>query len=255
MKTMFINRSKRKSRVHKKSRVKMLACMVCALCISTLLMKEIDLLVYADGKKIIMVMICGMLLGWLCRHINNRKKLRIKAVVVKTVLVIMSALASSIFIIAFRSISKSFWIKMILVLCILLSGIGINDKLGKFLEVHLQRKRILGKDFSDMTGWEFEQYCAVWLGNRGFQEIKVTSGSGDYGADVLCKRNGLKYAVQCKLYSGKVPYRAVEEVICARQYYGADKAMIFTNSVLTPQASEAASKLGVIVYDEMVVCR
>jgi HJR/Mrr/RecB family endonuclease len=41
----------------------------------------------------------------------------------------------------------------------------------------------------------------------------------------------------------------VEEVVCAREYYHTDRAMIFTNSELTPQAKSAAEKLGVVVID------
>ena len=66
-------------------------------------------------------------------------------------------------------------------------------------------------------------------------------------------KNGETYAVQCKKYSGKVPYRAVEEVVCAKKYYGTDRAMIFTNSELTPQADEAAMMLGVFGYDCAVI--
>ena len=50
-----------------------------------------------------------------------------------------------------------------------------------------------------------------------------------------------------------VPER--EEVVCAKNYYDTDRAMIFTNSELTPQADEAAKKLGVVVCDGAVICR
>ena len=106
-----------------------------------------------------------------------------------------------------------------------------------------------------MDGWEFENWSAEWLGKHGFYNVEVTKGSGDYGADIICSKNGETYAVQCKKYSGKVTYRAVEEVICAKNYYGTDRAMIFTNSELTPQADEAAKKLGVVVCDGTVILR
>ena len=127
----------------------------------------------------------------------------------------------------------------------------------KMPAVHPQKGKWLYRkqNFDQMDGWEFEEWCGMWLQENGFDNIKVTSGSGDYGADVLCSKNGVTYAVQCKKYSGKVPYRAVEEVICAQNYYRTDRAMIFTNSELTTQAGEAAHKLGVIVYDGTVICR
>lgn len=137
---------------------------------------------------------------------------------------------------------------------ITLSITGIIIALYRLLEVHLQNGKDVGQELDKLDGWEFEKWCAEWLKRNGFVDVVVTSGSGDYGADVLCSKNGLTYAVQCKKYSGKVPYRAVEEVVCAMNYYHTHRAMIFTNSVLTAQASEAANKLGVIVYDSDIIC-
>lgn len=143
----------------------------------------------------------------------------------------------------------------IVIAMLICTGIGLS--LWNSLKVHSQEygSHVIGKKFDDMNGWEFERWSATWLQRHGFENVTVTSGSGDYGADVLCSRNGELYAVQCKKYSGKVPYRAVEEVVCAKNYYGTDRALIFTNSELTPQADEAAKKLGVIVYDGAVICK
>lgn len=149
----------------------------------------------------------------------------------------------------------SVWKNMISVVVISLCVTGIVVTVQKYMAVHSQSNSYRWKDFDSMTGWEFESWSAEWLGKHGFYNIKVTSGSGDYGADVICSKNGETYAVQCKKYSGKVTYRAVEEVICAKNYYGTDRAMIFTNSELTPQADEAAKKLGVVVYDGAVILR
>ena len=149
----------------------------------------------------------------------------------------------------------SVWKNIISVVVISLCVTGIVMTVQKYMAVHSQSKCHRWKNFDSMTGWEFESWCAGWLKKHGFYNVKVTSGSGDYGADVICSKNGETYAVQCKKYSGKVPYRAVEEVVCAKNYYGTDRAMIFTNSELTPQAEGAAKKLGVIVYDGAVILR
>lgn len=149
----------------------------------------------------------------------------------------------------------SIWKNMISGVIISLCITGIIMTLCKCSAVHSQRSRFEHENFDCMDGWEFESWCADWLCQNGFKNVMVTSGSGDYGADVLCSKNGITYAVQCKKYSGKVPYRAVEEVVCAMNYYRTERAMIFTNSELTAQASEAAQKLGVIVYDGAVICR
>lgn len=126
---------------------------------------------------------------------------------------------------------------------------GLFVVVREALKVHSQKVKFANRDFEHMDGWEFEYWSAQWLEAHGFYNCEVTSGSGDYGADVICEKEGLRYAVQCKKYTGKVPYRAVEEVIAAREYYDCDRAMVFTNSELTSQALEAAKKLGVIIID------
>ena len=160
----------------------------------------------------------------------------------------------------FFNVTESFsladiWKNMISGVIISLCITGIIVALLRCSAVHSQRSRFMQRDFDNMDGWEFEKWCAEWLRQNGFDNVIVTPGSGDYGADVLCSKNGETYAVQCKKYSGKVSYRAVEEVVCAMNYYRTDRAMIFTNSELTAQANEAARKLGVIVYDGVVICR
>jgi restriction system protein len=127
------------------------------------------------------------------------------------------------------------------------------EALIKNLKVHPQEESAPSRTVDSLDGWEFEQWCGQWLMEHGFDNVEVTRGSGDYGADVLCKKDGVTYAVQCKHYTGKVPYRAVEEVVTARQYYQRDKSMIITSSVLTPQAQEAADKLKVLVVDAGVL--
>ena len=170
-------------------------------------------------------------------------------------IVVADVVALNLFNATERFSIASVWKDMVSVVVISLGVTGIISTLYKCLAVHSQRKSFVQRDFDYMDGWEFENWSAEWLGKHGFYNVEVTKGSGDYGADIICSKNGETYAVQCKKYSGKVTYRAVEEVICAKNYYGTDRAMIFTNSELTPQADEAAKKLGVVVYDGAVILR
>lgn len=180
---------------------------------------------------------------------NKRIEHRVKLIFI----VVADVMALHFFNATERFSIASLYRNMIAVVVISLCVTGIVVTVQKYMAVHSRSNSYKQKDFDGMTGWEFESWSAEWLGKHEFYNIKVTSGSGDYGADIICSRNGETYAVQCKKYSGKVPYRAVEEVVCAKNYYGTDRAMIFTNSELTPQADEAAKKLGVIVYDGAVI--
>ena len=49
--------------------------------------------------------------------------------------------------------------------------------------------------FEDMEGHEFEYFCADLLRRRGFDEVEVTKGSGDYGIDILAEKEGVTYAI------------------------------------------------------------
>lgn len=182
---------------------------------------------------------------------NKRIEHRVKLIFI----VVVDVMALHFFNATERFSIASVWKNMISVVVISLCVTGIVVTVQKYLAVHSQSNSYRWKDFDSMTGWEFESWSAEWLRQHGFDNVEVTKGSGDYGADVICSKNGETYAVQCKKYSGKVTYRAVEEVICAKNYYGTDRAMIFTNSELTPQADEAAKKLGVVVYDGTVILR
>lgn len=55
-------------------------------------------------------------------------------------------------------------------------------------------------DFSSMSGWDFERYCADCLLKKGFTKAEVTSGSGDHGVDIIAEQNGIRFGIQCKLY-------------------------------------------------------
>ena len=43
----------------------------------------------------------------------------------------------------------------------------------------------------NMTGQQFEEYCAGFLKKRGFKKVRITKASGDQGVDILAKRRGI----------------------------------------------------------------
>ena len=103
------------------------------------------------------------------------------------------------------------------------------------------------------NGYEYEQYIARWMKNKGFTSIVVTSKSGDSGVDIFATSpDGLRYAIQCKMYnSGKVGFKAVQEVYTGQHLYGCNRAMIVTTSTLTDAARRQAQKLGVELYERV----
>lgn len=119
-----------------------------------------------------------------------------------------------------------------------------------FLLVRLfkPRKRRSLQEIDVMTGHEFEVYLGELFKRHGYK-TKVTSASGDYGADLILHKDGQKIVVQAKRYKNSVGIRAVQEIIPAIAYYKADVAWVVTNSYLTKQAQNLADANEVVVID------
>ena len=107
----------------------------------------------------------------------------------------------------------------------------------------------------NMTGQQFEEYCAGFLKKRGFKKVRITKASGDQGVDILAKRRGRTYAIQCKLYRKPVGNSAVQEAYAGMQYYGCDRALVMTNSTFTKGARELAESTGVELWEEIPLRR
>ena len=101
----------------------------------------------------------------------------------------------------------------------------------------------------EMEGGEFEAFCAGLLEDAGFSEVEVTAASGDFGADILCQKDGVTYAVQCKRYESMVGLHAVQEVYAAKDYYGCMVAAVMCNQYFTKPAVKMADRLHVLLWD------
>lgn len=111
------------------------------------------------------------------------------------------------------------------------------------------RRRYRAEEIDEMEGHDFEYYCAELLRRKGFLEVEVTKGSGDYGIDILAERDGVTYAVQCKCYSAPVGVKAVQEAYAGRDYYDRMVGAVLTNQYFTSPAVEAAGKLKILLWD------
>ncbi len=118
-----------------------------------------------------------------------------------------------------------------------------------FLRWVNNKSRPRGLPMDEMEGHDFEYYCADLLRQFGFQNVEVTRGSGDYGADILCEREGVTYAVQCKCYDALVGVHAVQEVYAGRDYYDRMVGAVMTNRYFTSPAETLAHKLNILLWD------
>lgn len=100
-----------------------------------------------------------------------------------------------------------------------------------------------------MTGAQFEEYCVAYLKKRGFKKVRLTKASGDQGVDILARRKGKNYAIQCKLYKKPVGNAAVQQAYAGKQYYDCDKGMVMTNSTFTKSAISLAERTDVALWE------
>ena len=106
-----------------------------------------------------------------------------------------------------------------------------------------------------MEGIEFERFCARLLAANGYENVEVTSCSGDQGVDILCEKDRVSYAVQCKRFDSLVGNGAVQEVYAGRQLYHCNVGVVMTNSDFTPSARELAEATGVALWGRDVVLK
>lgn len=133
-------------------------------------------------------------------------------------------------------------------IAIIVSAAVVGAFIGAVL-LRRRRSRRYPSDIDLMEGHDFEYYCAELLRRRGFQEVEVTKGSGDYGIDILAEKDGVTYAIQCKCYSAPVGVKAIQEAYAGRDYYDRMVGAVLTNQYFTQPAVEAAKKLKILLWD------
>lgn len=104
-------------------------------------------------------------------------------------------------------------------------------------------------DIDTMEGHDFEYWCASLLEKLGYIDVQVTRGSGDQGVDVLAKKDGIRYAIQCKRYTSDLGNTPVQEVNAGKTIYHCHVGAVMTNRYFTKGAKEAADATGVLLWD------
>ena len=111
------------------------------------------------------------------------------------------------------------------------------------------RKPYCTELIDELEGHDFEEYCADLLRRNGFSDVTVTKGSGDFGIDILCEKDGVTYGVQCKRYDKPIGVYAIQQAYAGRDYYGRMVGAVMTNQYFTEAAVKAASKLNIMLWD------
>jgi len=120
------------------------------------------------------------------------------------------------------------------------------------LAVGLWRQRRIARsgieEIDRMTGLQFEQYLE-WLFCQFGYRVSRTSYQGDYGADLVATKDGVKTAVQAKRSKRRIGIKAVQQAFASTGRYACQQSMVVTNASFTPQAIELARADNVELWD------
>lgn len=142
-------------------------------------------------------------------------------------------------------IFKSFW--AIWPLWAFLLALAAGKLIYRLYEMNrLARSGV--NDIDNMDGKTFEKYLEVLFIKLGYK-VERTRYIGDYGADLVVNKDGIKTVIQAKRYKNKVGIKAIQEAVAAKGHYTCDKAMVVTNSFYTNQAKELARSNRVDLWD------
>ncbi|MBO5620546.1 MAG: restriction endonuclease [Butyrivibrio sp.] len=127
---------------------------------------------------------------------------------------------------------------------VILVGIRIGSKA-------IKKRKYLNSPLAavdHMSGEDFEKYLAAHFRKLGYR-VRLTAGSGDFGADLVCKKNHETIVVQAKRYKKSVGIEAIQQIVASKAYYKADKCMVVTNSYFTKAAIKLAESNHVQLWD------
>jgi restriction system protein len=121
----------------------------------------------------------------------------------------------------------------------------------KILQSYLNNLTL--EKIDNLNGFEFEELLEIIFVSKGYKVIK-TQKSHDYGADLIINKNGVSFAIQCKLYfKHSVGNSAIQEASSAKDYYNTDYAIVITNSNFSKPATILAKKIGVRLIDRNMI--
>jgi len=104
--------------------------------------------------------------------------------------------------------------------------------------------------FSDFSPYDFEDFIAQLFKDNGY-DVEGTNYSGDYGADVITSKNGIKTAIQVKRYSktNKVGVKDINQIIGGKEFHKCDKAMVVCTSDYTKQGIKLSKEADVELWN------
>ena len=149
---------------------------------------------------------------------------------------------------------------VVLAVIVIVEGLIIRALIGKVKSLRpkykLSRYRFRLLNFNNialermdsLNGVQFENLCCELLHTLGYQKICKTKVTGDFGLDIVCEKDGLKYGIQCKCYHSAISLDAVQQAYAGCAYYKCDVPVVMSNMYFTDGAQELARVIGVTLW-------
>ena len=137
-----------------------------------------------------------------------------------------------------------------LTMCIILNLLGylLKNSLGKARQCPV----ISFKEIDRMTGSDFEIFITALYQRLGYKAYR-TPETGDFGADVIARKQKETLAIQCKRYRRAVGVSAVQEIVAALPVYHATHGIVITNNYFTPAAKKLAQANHIELIDRPIL--
>jgi len=109
----------------------------------------------------------------------------------------------------------------------------------------------LSNNFADYTPHDFEKFVCDLFSKIGYN-AGLTPSTGDYGVDVVAKKEGNTIAIQVKKYKegNMVGAQMVQQTLGAMWKVKADQSIIITTSGFTVYAEEQAREAPIELWDK-----
>ena len=145
-------------------------------------------------------------------------------------------------------IAYTYWAyaKYVLAGIILLLALKVVVKLTQKARRIIRNLRL--RDVVAMDGIAFEHYVAKLLAERGYTNVSLTERY-DYGVDIIAEKDGVRWGIQTKRYSGLVKAAAIRQVVTGLRVYNCDRAMVITNSTFSAIAKHLADSNDCVLVD------
>jgi restriction system protein len=108
------------------------------------------------------------------------------------------------------------------------------------------------REIDRMDGATFERRLADLFRRLGY-DVEHVGRRGDYGADLVVRRDGVRTVVQAKHWTKTVHIRAAQEARGAPAMYGCSGAMVVTSRYFTEAAKKLARANRVDLWDRDVL--